>query len=109
MRSGLDRRAHRNEKSVAGAKRRFRFEVTSFMAEHASIAPSIDRMIAPQRGAVDWVLGQNLAVRQIARHAERAAAADCTVLISGETGTGKELWGQLIPQRGPRAERHGAR
>jgi DNA-binding NtrC family response regulator len=73
------------------------------MTDHASIAPSIDNRIAPLRGSVDWVLGQNVAVRQIARHAERAAQAECTVLISGETGTGKELWGQLIHERGPRA------
>ena len=75
------------------------------MADHSSIAPSIDGRIAAQRGAADWVLGQNLAVRQIARHAERAAAADCTVLISGETGTGKELWAQLIHEHGPRAKK----
>jgi DNA-binding NtrC family response regulator len=73
------------------------------MSNHSSIAPSIGRAPTPQRGPADWVLGQNLAVGQIARHAERAAQADCTVLISGETGTGKELWGQLIHQRGSRA------
>ncbi len=50
-------------------------------------------------------MGQNLAVLQIARHAERAARADCTVLVSGETGTGKELWGKLIHDRGPRANK----
>ena len=73
------------------------------MADHSSIAPSIDGQITARRGAADWVLGQNLSVRQIARHAERAAAADCTVLISGETGTGKELWAQLVHAYGPRA------
>jgi len=72
------------------------------MADHTSIAPSIDSAQAPSG---DWVLGQNLAVRQIARHAQRAAQADCTVLVSGETGTGKELWGRLIHQRGPRASK----
>ncbi len=73
------------------------------MANHSSIAPSIGRAPTSQRGIADWVLGQNLAICQIARHAERAAQADCTVLISGETGTGKELWGQLIHERGSRA------
>jgi DNA-binding NtrC family response regulator len=53
----------------------------------------------------DWVLGRNVSVGQIARHADRAAEADCTVLISGETGTGKELWGRLIHQRGSRASK----
>jgi DNA-binding NtrC family response regulator len=73
------------------------------MTDKSSIAPSIDWKSSPERETVDWVLGQNSAVRQIARHAERAAEADCTVLISGETGTGKELWGKLIHARGPRA------
>jgi DNA-binding NtrC family response regulator len=75
------------------------------MADHSSIAPSIDQRANAQRRESEWVLGQNLAVRQIARNAERAAKADCTVLISGETGTGKELWGQLIHAQGPRSGR----
>ncbi|HEY2893661.1 MAG TPA: sigma-54 dependent transcriptional regulator [Pirellulales bacterium] len=73
------------------------------MTDHSSIAPSIDSANRADCSPTDWVLGQNLAVKQIARNAYRAAEADCTVLISGETGTGKELWGQLIHDRGPRA------
>jgi DNA-binding NtrC family response regulator len=73
------------------------------MTDHPSIAPSIDSPNRADCSPIDWVLGQNLAVKQIARNAYRAAEADCTVLISGETGTGKELWGQLIHDRGPRA------
>ena len=53
----------------------------------------------------DWVLGANPAVRQIARHAERAAEVECTVLITGETGTGKEVWASLLHQTGPRADK----
>ncbi len=71
------------------------------MADQSSIAPRNDRS-APTRETVEWVLGQNPAVCQIARHAERAAQADCTVLVSGETGTGKELWGKWIHHLGPR-------
>jgi len=52
-----------------------------------------------------WVLGRNPVVRRIARHVERAAEVECTVLVSGETGTGKELWAGLIHRKGPRAQK----
>ncbi|REK07498.1 MAG: sigma-54-dependent Fis family transcriptional regulator [Planctomycetota bacterium] len=75
------------------------------MADHSSIAPSIDAAKRSASAPNDWVLGQNMAVRQVAQHAQRAAKADCTVLVSGETGTGKELWGRLIHQQGPRSQK----
>jgi two-component system response regulator HydG len=53
----------------------------------------------------EWVLGENPAVRRIARHAERAAEVECTVLITGETGTGKEVWASLLHQTGPRSDK----
>jgi DNA-binding NtrC family response regulator len=74
------------------------------MANHSSIGPNVDPQAALSlRDPVDWVLGQNQAVRQIASHSQRAAQADCTVLISGETGTGKEIWGQLVHKLGTRS------
>ena len=54
---------------------------------------------------IDWVLGSNPAMRQVAQHLERAAEVECTVLISGETGTGKELCARLLHRQGPRADR----
>src|SRR5687767_12490404 len=51
----------------------------------------------------DWVVGNNAAIRKIARHVERAAEVQCTVLISGETGTGKELWAKQLHLQSPRA------
>ena len=50
----------------------------------------------------DWVLGRNSVVKRIAQHTERAAEAECTVLLSGETGTGKEVWARLLHTSGPR-------
>ncbi len=41
-------------------------------------------------------------MRQIARHAEKAAEVQCTVLVTGETGTGKEVWARSLHQLGPR-------
>ena len=52
-----------------------------------------------------FVLGNNPAVRRVARHVERASEVECTVLISGETGTGKEVWASLVHRTGPRAEK----
>ncbi len=50
----------------------------------------------------NWVLGSNPAMRRIAKSIERAAEVECTVLVVGETGTGKELWARLLHRSGPR-------
>ena len=48
----------------------------------------------------EWILGRNPTIRRIAQHAERAATVGCTVLVTGETGTGKEVWARRIHQLG---------
>ena len=53
----------------------------------------------------DFVFGDHPTIRRIGKHAERASEVGCTVLISGETGTGKEIWAKLIHRIGPRAQR----
>lgn len=71
--------------------------------------PNVDQARAsagPSRFPTDrWVLGNNPKVRQIARHVERASEVQCSVLVSGETGTGKEVWARLLHSSGPRAEK----
>ena len=57
----------------------------------------------PRSDIGEWVLGSNPAIRRVSRHAERAAEVGCTVLISGETGTGKEVWAKQIHQQGGRS------
>jgi DNA-binding NtrC family response regulator len=75
------------------------------MSDPTSIAPGLVGESLPQQDSRGWVLGGNPAVLQISRHVRRAATVGCTVLISGETGTGKELWGSLIHSSGPRADK----
>ncbi|QDU90972.1 Transcriptional regulatory protein QseF [Pirellulimonas nuda] len=71
-----------------------------------SISPSIDTLLALSPESADsWVLGENPKVVQIARHAEKAAEVQCPVLVTGETGTGKEVWAKLLHQIGPRRDR----
>lgn len=53
----------------------------------------------------NWVLGSSVAMRRIAKSIERAAEVECTVLVCGETGTGKELWARLLHRSGPRRNR----
>jgi len=51
------------------------------------------------------LLGVSESVREIKRMGRRAAQMDSTVLLLGETGTGKELLAQAIHAASPRADR----
>src|SRR6185437_12566460 len=51
------------------------------------------------------LVGQSLVMRQLAVHLDGLSRRACTVLLLGETGTGKELAARLIHQRSPRANK----
>ena len=56
-------------------------------------------------GETEWIVGETPAMQRILREAERAAAAAVSVLITGETGTGKEVLAKAIRGMGPRADK----
>ncbi len=60
--------------------------------------------IPPQRG-FEEVVGKSAALRWVLKQAETAAPTNSTVLIYGETGTGKELIARGIHKLSPRGAR----
>ena len=53
----------------------------------------------------DEIVGESAPLRAVLKQAETVAPTDSTVLITGETGTGKELIARAIHQLSPRRER----
>ena len=51
------------------------------------------------------IVGQSAAIKKVLRQVEQVAPTDSSVLICGETGTGKELVAQAIHRLGPRKSR----
>lgn len=58
-----------------------------------------------QQKNIDFVVGNNQKMKMVIEHAHRAAQASVSVLITGETGTGKEILAQYIHKCGPRANK----
>ncbi|MCQ6473449.1 sigma 54-interacting transcriptional regulator, partial [Vibrio parahaemolyticus] len=53
----------------------------------------------------DEIVGRSEALRRVLKQVETVAPTDSTVLISGETGSGKELIARAIHDRGARSGR----
>ena len=56
-----------------------------------------------ERYRIDGIIGESSGIEQALFLAERAAQSRVTVLLEGETGTGKELFARAIHYHGPRA------
>jgi two-component system response regulator AtoC len=58
-----------------------------------------------QRQQINFVIGKNSTMQALVNQAQRAAIASVSVLITGETGTGKEVLTRAIHQMGPRVNK----
>jgi DNA-binding NtrC family response regulator len=71
----------------------------------AMVSNALERLelLSPDDPA-SLIVGADVAAARVAHHAQRAAQVGCTVLITGETGTGKEVWARLLHRLGTRAD-----
>jgi Nif-specific regulatory protein len=92
------------------------------MRMHTLIARDRDRLIKEQhrlekaltesrpqprqtpRGKSDFIIGESPAIKALLQRIEVAARSNATVLLRGETGTGKELFARAIHENSPRAK-----
>jgi DNA-binding NtrC family response regulator len=58
-----------------------------------------------QHQQMDYVIGQSPEMKKLFEQAQRAASASVSVLITGETGTGKEILAKAIHQMGTRYDK----
>ena len=89
----------------------------SHFDEHPASAPtdgafplaekfSIHQPPQAQASFLDTIVGRHGGLRAVLSHVATVAPTDATVLISGETGTGKELVAQAIHELSPRRNRN---
>ncbi len=73
--------------------------------EVVSLRRELAHLRQHQPGAVDFVVGENAQIKLVLDQSKRAASASVSVLITGETGSGKEVLASFIHKQGPRAEK----
>jgi len=73
--------------------------------EIVALRRELDMLRRATGSEIEMIVGETEVMKRVVNEAERAAAAESSVLITGETGTGKEVLVQAIRQMGPRAEK----
>jgi transcriptional regulator with GAF, ATPase, and Fis domain len=81
----------------------------SLLLQHALLFEALRRENVALKEAVTSrqygdLIGAGPGMREVYRRIERVAATDISVLVSGETGTGKEVVAREIHRRSPRAD-----
>lgn len=73
--------------------------------EIVNMRRELDHLRHSQQQRTSFVVGKSTTMQSVLAHAQRAASASVSVLVTGETGTGKEILAQFIHKIGPRANK----
>lgn len=65
----------------------------------------IENLRGAYKKDLSFVIGQNEKMKRTFKDAEKAALAQVSIIINGETGTGKEILAKFVHQYGPRANK----
>ncbi|GAB4435024.1 MAG: sigma-54 dependent transcriptional regulator [bacterium] len=76
------------------------FELKRIKEENVNLRKKIDNLFSPYN-----IIGESKKIKEICEIAYRIADLDSTVLITGETGTGKELVANIIHYSGKRKDK----
>ena len=95
----IDARRHSEEKLQAAFEEIRRLK-DRLHDENLALREEID-----QASMFEEIVGASAALKSVLSHVSKVAPTDSTVLISGETGTGKELIARAIHKHSRRAER----
>jgi two-component system, NtrC family, response regulator AtoC len=70
--------------------------------EMVSMRRELNHLRQNRQERLDFIIGKSSKMKALMNHAQRAADASVSVLITGETGTGKEVLANAIHKTGPR-------
>ena len=71
-------------------------------AENVALRRELAHLRSARQGELDFIIGKSPRMKAAMEQAQRAASASVSVLITGETGTGKEILARAIHRFGPR-------
>lgn len=73
--------------------------------EVVTMRKELNHLRQSQRAEINFVVGESPKMRALIQATQRASQTSVSVLITGETGTGKEVLARAIHQGGPRAQK----